>query len=67
MNDLEKAKLVLADRNITLKTISEKTGVPFQTVKGYSANLYKLKAIAWYRVYAIAQLYDCKSSSKILH
>lgn len=46
MNDLEKAKLVLADRNITLKTISEKTGIPFQTVKGYSANLYKLKGHA---------------------
>lgn len=57
MNDFEKAKAFLADRNVKLIEISKKYKIPYQTLKNWSSDPDKLKKASWERVHLLADLY----------
>lgn len=58
MNDLEKAKALIFNRLIRLKTISEKTGIPYVTIRSYVSYPEKMETAAWIRIHKLADLYD---------
>lgn len=60
MNDFEKAKSYVCDRNNRLADISKKSGIPVPTLNSYRANPEKLKTAAWERVYKLAIAYDAE-------
>lgn len=57
MNDFEKAKAVIIDRNNSLPNISKKLGISLDTLKKYRHDPDKLQTAAWKRVHEIAKLY----------
>lgn len=57
MNDFEKAKAYIVDKNNSLPNTSKLLGIPLPTLKSYRSNPKKLKTAAWERVYKIAELY----------
>lgn len=60
MNDFEKAKAVIVDRNNSLPHIGEQLGIPLDTLKKYRHDPDKLQTAAWKRVHALASEYDAK-------
>ena len=58
MNDFEKAKEFLINKNIKLIKLSKKYKIPYQTLKNWRSNPDKLKKASWERVYLLANLYD---------
>ncbi|MEK3530270.1 hypothetical protein AAA431_10985 [Lactobacillus crispatus] len=58
MNDFEKAKAVIIDKNNSLIDISKKYSIPYQTLKNWRANPESLKKAAWERVHLLAVIYD---------
>lgn len=63
MNDCEKAKAVISDRNVSLIEISRKYKIPYQTLKNWRANPDKLKKAHWERVFLLANLYHKRSTT----
>lgn len=57
MNDFEKAKAVIVDRNNSLPHIGEQLGIPLNTLKKYRHDPDKLQTAAWNRVNEIVSLY----------
>lgn len=57
MNDYEKAKAYILDKNNSLPQTSKLLDVPLSTLKGYRMNPEKLKTAAWERVHELAKLY----------
>lgn len=60
MNDFEKAKVFLCDKNNSLTVISKKTGISYSRLSAYRADPAKLERAIWINVYKLAQLYDAK-------
>lgn len=58
MNEFEKAKAFITDKNNGLTETSKKLGIPVITLKKYRANPEKLRTAAWVRVYNLAKEYD---------
>lgn len=58
MNEFEKAKAVIVDRNNSLPHISKQLKIPLDTLKKYRHEPDKLRTAAWERVHEIAKLYD---------
>lgn len=57
MNDFEKAKAFICDKNNSLPEASKKLGIPLPTLKAYRSEPEKLRTAAWNRVNEIASLY----------
>lgn len=60
MNEFEKAKAYIVDKNTSLPKTSKELGIPLQTLKGYRMNPDKLKTAAWERVHKLAEAYKRK-------
>lgn len=58
MNDFERAKALITDKNNSLIEIEKKTGISYPRLSVYRANPDKLKTASWDRVHEIAKLYD---------
>ena len=58
MNDFEKAKAFITDKNNSLTELSKKTGISYSRLSVYRANPEKLKMAAWEKVHALANLYQ---------
>lgn len=58
MNEYEKAKAFVCDKNHSLSECSKKLGIALPTLKKYRGNPEKLKTAAWERVHALAQEFD---------
>lgn len=61
MNEFEKAKAYITDKNNSLKGTSEKVDISLPRLKAYRANPEKLRTAAWIRVHELAKLYDEKN------
>lgn len=57
MNEYEKARAVIVDRNNRLPEVSKHTGIPLPTLKMYRMYPDKLKTASWERVHEISKLY----------
>lgn len=58
MNDFEKAKVFITNRNHKLIDISQEYDIPYQTLKNWRANPEKMRKSAWERVHLLAKIYD---------
>lgn len=58
MNDFEKAKAFICDKNNSLTIISKETGISYPRLSVYRADPEKLKKAAWLSVYKLARLHD---------
>lgn len=58
MNDLQKAKALILNRQVRLKTVSEKTDIPYATIRSYVSYPEKMETAAWIRIHKLAGLYD---------
>ncbi len=61
MNELEKAKLYICDRNNRLTETSKRLNIPLPTLNMYRHSPDKLRTTAWERVHKLAKLYDAKN------
>lgn len=60
MNEFEKAKAFIIDKNNSLPEISKKLKISLPTLKKYRSEPDKLRTAAWERVHALAGEYDAK-------
>lgn len=58
MNDLEKAQKVIVNKMWTFKKISEKTKIPYRTLRNYVREPRKMETAAWKNIYKLAEVYD---------
>lgn len=58
MNDFEKAKAYIVDKNNSLPDTSKLLDIPLPTLKAYRSNPEALKTAAWNRVNEIARQYE---------
>lgn len=58
MNDLEKAKQLIQNKNVVLTELSVKTDIPVQTLKNLRYDLSQLDKSSWKRVHLLAEIYD---------
>lgn len=57
-SELDRAKALIADRNNSLKQISEITNIPYQSLRNYRANISSLDKASWLRINLLSQVYD---------
>lgn len=57
-SDLDKAKRILADKNIKLVEVSKNLGLSYQTLRNYRQNVSKLDNAKWKMIYKLARLAD---------
>lgn len=62
MNEFEKAKAYINDRNHSLTDTSERLDIPLPTLKSYRHDPDKLRTAAWERVHELAKLYDVQGN-----
>ena len=55
--DADRAKKVLHLKKINLKQINRDTGIPYNTLKGYSRNLDTLNTASWSNVHKLSLYY----------
>lgn len=55
--DADRAKKVLRLKKINLKQINRDTGIPYNTLKGYSRNLDTLNTASWSNVHKLSLYY----------
>lgn len=60
MNEYEKAKAFISDKNNSLGKLSQQINIPLPTLNSYREHPEKLKTAAWWRVYVLAGKYDAK-------
>lgn len=60
MNDLEKAKTVIAEKKYSFDDMSQASGASVPTLKAYRANPDKLKSAKWEVVHKLADMYGKK-------
>lgn len=60
MNDLEKAKAVIAEKKYSFDDMSQASGASVPTLKAYRANPDKLKSAKWEVVHKLADMYGKK-------
>lgn len=56
--DADRAKKVLRLKKINLKQINRNTGIPYNTLKGYSRNLDTLNTASWSNVHKLSLYYQ---------
>ena len=56
--DADRAKKVLRLKKINLKQINRDTGIPYNTLKGYSRNLDTLNTASWSNVHKLSLYYQ---------
>lgn len=56
--DADRAKKVLHLKKINLKQINRDTGIPYNTLKGYSRNLDTLNTASWSNVHKLSLYYQ---------
>ena len=64
MNDLEKAKLLIENKNNSLVDISRKYNIPVQTLRNLRHDHSNMKKASWERVNLLAQIYDEQLAEK---
>lgn len=64
MNDLEKAKLLIEDKNNSLIDISRKYDIPVQTLRNMRHDPSKMKKMSWERIHLLAKIYDKQIAEK---
>lgn len=57
-SELDRAKALIADKNNSLKQISEITKIPYQSLCNYRANISSLDKASWLRINLLSQVYD---------
>ena len=57
-SELDRAKALIADKNNSLKQISEITKIPYQSLRNYRANISSLDKASWLRINLLSQVYD---------
>lgn len=62
MNDLEKAKKVMAERPFSLTEITKKTNISYSTIKHYAKNPDSLKDATWSNVSKLAGLLNSENA-----
>lgn len=60
MNDLQKAKAVIAEKKYSFEAMQEASGASIPTLKAYRANPDKLKSAKWEVVHKLADMYGKK-------
>lgn len=60
MNDLEKAKAVIAEKKYSFDAMSQASGASIPTLKAYRANPDKMKSAKWEAVHKLADMYGKK-------
>lgn len=58
MDEFEKAKAFIVNKNNSLSEASRQIGIPLPTLSSYRQNPEKLKTAAWFRVHILAGLLD---------
>lgn len=56
-NDLEKAKKVVSDKNISLINLSKATNIPYSSIRIYSHDPSKLDNASWKRIKLLANAF----------
>lgn len=59
MNDLDKAKKLVFDKNVSLSDLSSITKIPLETLKNMRYKRSKIENASWSRVHLLAEYYDC--------
>ena len=57
INELDKAKAVVTDKNNSFEKLKKGSGVPIPTLKAYRADPDKLKTARWITVHKLASMY----------
>lgn len=65
-SELEKAKMILADKKTVVKKLSELTGIKYQTLVNYRQNLSTVDNASWNIVNKLAQAYDTTKMALII-
>ena len=63
MDNLQKAKALLTDRNINLTEIAKNSDIPYESLKVLRYNPDKIKKASWERVNKLASIYNTRSNS----
>ncbi|MBD5316832.1 MAG: hypothetical protein HDS11_04095 [Bacteroides sp.] len=66
LSELEKAKMILADKNTVVKQLSEQTGLKYQSLVNYRQNLNVLDNASWKTVNKLAQAYDANKMATMM-
>lgn len=64
LNEYQKAKTFIVNKNNSLIETSRKYKIPYQTLKQYRGNPEKLKKANWQRVHLLSTLYDQREAKK---
>lgn len=64
INELEKAKALLSNRNIKLTDLAEDTNIPYESLRTLRYDLSKVDKASYERVHTLATYYDMLPSSK---
>lgn len=64
LNEYQKAKAFIVNKNNSLIETSRKYKIPYQTLKQYRGNPKKLKKANWQRVHLLSTLYDQREVKK---
>lgn len=65
MNDLEKARALILDRNTNLTELAIMCGLKPQTLRVYRMKSERLKKMAWENIHKLAEIYDERQVSKM--
>ena len=63
MDNLQKAKALLTDRNINLTEIAKNSDIPYESLKVLRYNPDKIKKASWERVNKLASIYNTSPNS----
>lgn len=63
INDLQKAKNLLTDRNVSLKELALNTNIPYESLKALRYNPAKIEKTSWERVNKLASIYNTRPNS----
>lgn len=64
MDNLQKAKALLTDRNINLTEIAKNSDIPYESLKVLRYNPDKIKKASWERVNKLASIYNTRTNSE---
>lgn len=64
MNELEKAKALLSDRNIKLTDLAEESDIPYESLRTLRYDLSKVNKASWERVHKLASIYDMRPENE---
>lgn len=65
LNDYEKARIVVQDKNNAMALLSERSGMSIARLNQYRARPDELKKAKWIAVHNLAELYDEKENGKM--